>query len=91
MISHNATPPTPKINVVLMKENLPQGNWRVGRVTEVIKGKDQQISSAKVMVAPKKYLNRAVNMLYLIECPDDDERTSDCDISNKIIDSELGE
>jgi len=38
------------------------------------------------MVAPKKYLNRAVNMLYPIECPGDDERTSDCGIRNKIVD-----
>jgi len=29
-------------------------------------------------------------MLYLIECPDDDERTSDYDIRNKIVDCELG-
>jgi len=29
-------------------------------------------------------------MLYPIECPDDDERTSDCYIRNKIVDSELG-
>ena len=84
-------PTTPKINdVVVIQENLPRGNWRVGRVIEVIKGKDHQIRSAKVMMAPKKYLNKAVNMLYPIECPGDDERTSDCDIRNKIIDSELG-
>ena len=82
---------TPKINdAVLIKENLPWGNWRVGRVIEVIKGKDQQIRSAKVMVAPKKYLNRAVNMLYPIECSGDDKRTSDCDMRNKIVNSELG-
>jgi len=86
--NNRQVPTTPKINdVVLIKENLPQ---RVGRVIEVITGKDQQIRSAKVMVAPKKYFNRAVNMLYPIECPGDDERTSDCDIRNKIIDSELG-
>ena len=91
-VSNNRqVPTTPKINdVVLIKENLPRGNWRVGRVIEVIKGKDQQIRSAKVKVAPKKYLNRAVNMLYPIKCPGDDERTSDCDIRNKIVDSELG-
>jgi len=42
------------------------------------------------MVAPKKYLNRAVNMLHPIGWPGDDERTSDCDIRNKIVDYELG-
>jgi len=69
-------PTPPKIgDVVLVKENLPHGHWRVGRIVKVIKGKDQEIRSAKVMVAPKKYLNRAVNMLYPTECPDCDEET----------------
>ena len=59
-------PTPPKIgDVVLVKENLPHGHWRVGRIVEVIKGKDQKIRSAKVNVAPNKYLNRAVSMLYL--------------------------
>ena len=74
-------PTPPKIgDVVLVKENLPRGHWRVGRIVEVIKGKDQKIRSAKVNVAPNKYLNRAVSMLYPIECPD--ETIIDTDVSN---------
>ena len=72
-------PTPPKIgDVVLVKEKLPCGHWRVGRIVKVIKGKTRR----KVMVAPNKYLNRAVNMLYPIECPDCDEETSDSDVSN---------
>ena len=85
--------PTPKIgNVVLIKESLPRGHWRVGRIIEVIKGRDQKIRSAKVMVAPNKYLNRAVSMLYPIECSDNDEVASESDVAtmgNKIIDTKL--
>ena len=87
--------PTPKIgDVVLIKESLPRGHWRVGRIVEVIKGRDQlqEIRSAKVMVAPNKYLNRAASMLYLIECPDNDEVVSESDVAtmgNKIIDTKL--
>jgi len=89
--SKNVSTP-PKIgDVVLVKEKLPRGHWRVGRIVKVIKGKDQEIRSARVMVAPNKYLNRAVNMLYPIECPDYDEESSDSDVSkirNKTTNSE---
>lgn len=81
-------PGTPKIgDVVLVKDNLPRGRWRVGRISEVIKGKDQKIRSAKVTVAPNKYLHRAVSMLYPIECPD--EVTNDTDMRNQIPDTTL--
>ena len=41
-------PIPPKIgDVVLVKENFPCGHWRVRRVVKVIKGKDQEIRSAK--------------------------------------------
>ena len=87
--------PTPKIgDVVLIKESLPCGHWRVGRIIEVIKGRDQEIRSAKVMVAPNKYLNRAVSMLYLIECSNNDEVASESDVGtmgNKIFDTKLSE
>ena len=59
-------------NVVLLKEKLPRGQWRVGRIIELIKGRDQLIRSAnlKVRMPSKKVLTRALNMLYPIECPD---------------------
>ena len=71
---------------------MPRGHWRVGRIIEVIKGRDQEIRSAKVMVAPNKYLNRSVSMLYPIECSDNDEVASESDVAtmgNKIIDTKL--
>ena len=86
---------TPKIgDVVLIKESLPRGHWRVGRIIKVIKGRDQEIRSAKVMVAPNKYLNRAVSMLYPIECSNHDEVASysESDVAtmgNKITDTKL--
>ena len=57
-------------NVVLLKEKLPRGQWRVGRIIELIKGRDQLVRSAKVRMTLKKVLTRALNMLYPIECPD---------------------
>ena len=56
-------------DVVLMKENLPQGRWKVGRICELIKGADNHVISAKVTVATHKFLRRPLSLLYPIECP----------------------
>ena len=68
----------------------------IGELEELLKllreDGDQEIRSAKVMVAPNKYLNRAVSMLYPIECSDNDEVASESDVAtmgNKIIDTKL--
>ena len=58
-------------DVVLIKENLPRGRWKVGSIHELIKGRDQMVRSAKVLVSPNCYLHRALNLLYPIECPRD--------------------
>ena len=61
---------TPQLgNVVLIKENLPCGKWRVGVIHEPIRGKDQMIWSAQVLVSPNWYLHRTLSLLYPIECP----------------------
>ena len=67
---------TPKIgDVVLLKEKLPQGQWRIGRIVKLIKGRDQLVRSARVRLSSKMILTRAMNMLYPIECPDQDNVT----------------
>ena len=66
MESENTPTPSKIGDVVLVKENLPRGHWRVGRVVEIFKGKDQKIRSAKVTVAPNEYLTRAVTQLNVL-------------------------
>ena len=56
-------------DVVVIKENLPRGRWRVGVIHELVRGKDQMIRSAQVLISPNKYLHRALSLLYPIECP----------------------
>ena len=74
-LAHN----TPQIgDVVLIKENLPRGRWKVGVIHKLIRGKDQRIRSAKVMVSAKSYLHRALNLLYPIECPGDENKQVNC-------------
>ena len=54
-----------------MKDKLPQGRWKLGKIIELIKGKDQAIRAAKLLVSPDIVLQRALNMLHPIECPED--------------------
>ena len=53
-LSHNA----PQVgDVVLIKENLPRGRCKVGVIRQLIRGKDQMIWSARVLVSPNRYLH----------------------------------
>ena len=57
-------------DVVLLKDKLPRGQWRIGRIERLIKGKDQLVRAAKVRLSSKKVFTRALNMLFPIECPE---------------------
>ena len=54
-----------------MKDKLPCGKWKLGKINELIKGKDEAIQAAKALVSPDIVLPRALNMLHPIECPKD--------------------
>ena len=63
-------------DIVLIKENLPRGQWKVGRISKLVEGKDNVIRSAKVMLPSKRCLHRALKLLYPIECPDTEIKDS---------------
>ena len=56
-------------DVVLIKDNLPRGTWRIGRFKELIVSRDEQIRSAKVLLPNNKTIGRPINLLFPIECP----------------------
>ena len=58
-------------DVVLIKEDLPRGRWKIGRIHELVKGKDQLIRSAKISIPPRGFLHRPLSLLYPIKCPED--------------------
>ena len=61
----------PKVGeVVLVKENLPRGYWKVGRICELFLSQDKRIRSARITFGPNKFVNRVLSYLYPIECPD---------------------
>ena len=57
--------------VTVAKEGVSRGKWRLGKVEELITGKDGEIRVAKVKVLTKKgkpiYLNRPVQKFYPLE------------------------
>ncbi|CAG2200034.1 unnamed protein product [Mytilus edulis] len=68
-----------KIGVVLIKDNLPHKSWKIGRICQLVVSRDGQIRSGKVMLPNKKNLNRALNMLYPIECEELNEDLTNSD------------
>ena len=60
--------------VVVHDENLPRGFWRLGRVEEVLTGRDGQIRGATVRLASRNrqqtLLHRPIQLLYPLEIRD---------------------
>ena len=56
-------------DVVLIKDNLPRGTWRIGRIKELIMSRDEQVRSAQVILPNNKTIGRPINLLFPIECP----------------------
>ena len=57
-------------DVVLIKDDLPRGNWRIGKITQLMTSFDEQVRSAKVILTSKRIISRPLNLLYPIECSD---------------------
>ena len=53
-----------KGDVVLIKDSLPSGNWRLGKITELIKSADGQ---TKIQTESGNTLNRPLKLLVLLE------------------------
>lgn len=60
--------------VTVAEEGVSHGKWRLGKVEELITGKDGETRGAKVKMLTKKgrptYLNRPVQKLYPLEVRD---------------------
>ena len=55
-------------DVVLIKEDLPRGSWKLGKIVQLIPSRDKEVRAAKVQLASKKIFSRALNQLYPLEC-----------------------
>ena len=72
-----------KNQIVHIKDKLPRGAWKMGKVDELIVCRDGEIRSAKVLLPSGCIVNRPINLLYPIETaiPEDNEKNGDNDIS----------
>ena len=59
---------TPRIgDIVQLKEDLPRGSWKLGKIVELITSNDGNIRAAKVLLPTKNVVNRSLNLLYPLE------------------------
>ena len=56
---------------LVMDESLPRGYWPLGRVIEVIKGRDHFVLSVKVRTSKSEFL-RQIDKLYFLEEAEND-------------------
>ena len=55
-------------DVVQLKEDLPSGSWKFGKMIESIITNDGNVRAAKVLLPIRNVVNRPVNLLYPLEC-----------------------
>ena len=62
----------PKVEaIVQIKEGLKRGSWKMGKIIELIKSNDGIIRAAKIALPTKNVINRPLNLLYPLECEED--------------------
>ncbi|XP_045201835.2 uncharacterized protein LOC123555228 [Mercenaria mercenaria] len=54
-------------DIVLVKDDLPRGSWKCGKIVKLVQSSDNQIRSAKVKMPSGKLLGRPLCLLYPIE------------------------
>ena len=84
----NERQPEPSVNdiVLVYEEHLPRSMWRLGRISELIKGHDDRVRGAIVRTQNNSDLRRPVNKLYPIETMqmnDGDARKDDSTLTEK--------
>ena len=63
---------SPSLDVVLIKDDLPRGKWRTGKLHELIISRDGKVRSAKVLLPPQKWIGRPLNLLFPIDAQQKD-------------------
>ena len=73
-----ASESVPKVgDVVQIKDSVPRGCWKIGRITELVSSRDGQVRSAKIKLPNSNVLGRPLNLLYPLECSPEDSSVTD--------------
>jgi hypothetical protein len=63
---------SPKVgDVVQIKDTVPRGSWKVGRIVQLVTSRDGNIRSAKIILPSKIVIGRPLNLLYPLETSED--------------------
>lgn len=67
-------------NIVLIKDDIPRGCWRVGTVVSLVFSLDWCVRSAKVALSSGRVIARPLNLLFPVEvCKNTDESRENCE------------
>ena len=77
--SSNRSQMLPKTgDVVLVKDdNLPRAAWKLGKILDLVQGRDGKVRSAEVLLPGHTKISRASNCLYPLEMPICEKETDD--------------
>ena len=64
-------------DIVFIKDNMPRGSWRLGKVIELIQNTDGFVRSARVQTQSGRILGRPLCLLYPIETSDNIDKESE--------------
>ena len=56
--------------VIVKDDNLPRSSWKLGKILQLIPGRDSEILSAEVQLAGHYFITRSVNHLYPLQLPE---------------------
>ena len=78
-------------DVILLKDDLPRGMWRMGRIHELVTSRDGQTRSAKIQLPNNKIVGRPLNLLYPVECSHERENGAETGQTNEHLTSTPGD
>ena len=66
-------------DIVQVKDNVPRGCWKIGKILSLAKSNDGHIRSGKVALSSGRVMRRPINLLYPLElssCNDSEDNSS---------------